>query len=223
MSYSAFPDIIRVHLWRSSACPRSFPMTFSLSAALETKMKSFTLERSYAPTASSPLNPTRYGESPARTPRQDRGISRIQKATAMLSPTQRLLRQKVEAAWNPETLRRKESDQDRGAGAPRAGIDLTRDRGRLRRGEEHGSSMDLENRAGLATRGSILDEKNVEYADCLVNLAGTSEYLNTRSGGRHLAPSTWRVLLLVGLASIFSLLIPLLQRQFTFKLPPMVS
>lgn len=31
MSYSAFPDIIRVHLWRSSVCPRSFPMTFSLS------------------------------------------------------------------------------------------------------------------------------------------------------------------------------------------------
>ena len=83
--------------------------------------------------------------------------------------------------------------------------------------------MDLENRAGLATRGSILDEKNVEYADYLVNLAGTSEYVNTRSDGQHLAPSTWRVLLLLGLASIFSLLLPLLQRQFTFRFPPMVS
>lgn len=193
-----------------------------------------TAERSYAPTVSSPLNPTRCRDSPPpQTPKAEKGNKKSQRSHRTLSPTQRLLRQKAEAAvWKTKTIRKK-SDRGRNnnTSTVRAGLDETRARVPLFSEEEERSTMDLEYGAGLRGGPGVDDEKDAAYGDYLVDLSGDPEYLESgmnrrrrRSGSsRHFTPPVWRVMLVIGLASVFSLLIPLLQHQLAFRLPPMTS
>lgn len=188
-------------------------------------MASIMLERSYAPTVPSPLNPTSCRESPRRSPRQGKTTTRSQKSPVPLSPTQRLLRQKAAAAWRSETLHVNEPNADQVARIARTGFDETR-QGTLPYRDDESTTMDLENRAGLPTRGSTLGEKGEVYVDCRVGLPRASDFdVGTNTTGnnsrRHSRSAAWRVILVVGLAIIFGLL-PVLQRQLTLRQPPMV-